>query len=322
MTVAAFLDWAAGRPKGERWELVDGEPVPVRGPAPAPELRVPGTPCPRNSEAMPHNFTTLRHPVEKLLEGEHFLARLICSNGLEFQFELNAFLSASRSVTFVLQKVMSDVPGFAAWYEQQQARMKADAAMRFFLDLRNISQKQGPVSFVGGSLPDGGWTYRFVGRPHAVPGDLAGRDVGACCAAHLAKLANLLLDCVRAFPFYSCPGRAFTEEGMAALGYSWRDVEAAIGLPPGYTDVGDFPAAEKLRILSREIEPLDTASIERIADGELRADGASLEFPASSGADLVDDMAAMMAPGGAGSGHPRDVFLGAILKRINDNESS
>jgi Uma2 family endonuclease len=33
MTVAAFLDWAAGRPEGERWELVDGEPVPVRGPA-------------------------------------------------------------------------------------------------------------------------------------------------------------------------------------------------------------------------------------------------------------------------------------------------
>jgi Uma2 family endonuclease len=35
MTVAAFLDWAARRPEGERWELVDGEPVPVRGPAPA-----------------------------------------------------------------------------------------------------------------------------------------------------------------------------------------------------------------------------------------------------------------------------------------------
>jgi Uma2 family endonuclease len=35
MTVAAFLDWAARRPEGERWELVGGEPVPVRGPTPA-----------------------------------------------------------------------------------------------------------------------------------------------------------------------------------------------------------------------------------------------------------------------------------------------
>jgi Uma2 family endonuclease len=35
MTVAAFLDWAARRPEGERWELVEGLPVPVRGAAPA-----------------------------------------------------------------------------------------------------------------------------------------------------------------------------------------------------------------------------------------------------------------------------------------------
>ena len=95
---------------------------------------------------MPHTFTTLRHPVEKLLEAEHFLARLNQSDGLEFQFELNAFLSASRSVTFVLQKALADAPGFAVWYEQQQARMKADAAMRFFLELRNISLSTGVES--------------------------------------------------------------------------------------------------------------------------------------------------------------------------------
>ena len=100
---------------------------------------------------MPYTFTTLRHPVEKLLEAEHFVARLIHSNGLEFQFELNAFLSASRSLTFVLQKAMADVSGFASWYEQQQTRMKADAPMCFFLSLRNVSQKQGPISICRGA---------------------------------------------------------------------------------------------------------------------------------------------------------------------------
>jgi Uma2 family endonuclease len=35
MTVAAFLEWASRRPEGERWELVEGEPVPVRGATPA-----------------------------------------------------------------------------------------------------------------------------------------------------------------------------------------------------------------------------------------------------------------------------------------------
>lgn len=271
---------------------------------------------------MTHVFTTLRHPVEKLLEAEHFLARMIVSDGLEFQFELNAFLSASRSVTFVLQKVLSDVPGFADWYQPQQARMKADATMRFFLELRNISQKQGPVSFVGGSLPGGGWTYRFVGRPYAVPEELTGRDIGACCAAHLAKLGSLLADCAHTFPFHACPSRAFTEEGMAALNYQWQDVEAAIGLPPRYTDVGDFPAAEKLRILSREVEPLDWVSIERIAAGDLRANGVRLRFPETRGTDLVDDIAAEMKSGGRNTGGPRDAFLAAIAKRINDLDSS
>lgn len=243
------------------------------------------------------------------------------SHGLEFQFELNAFLSASRSVTFVLQKAFSNVPGFDVWYEKQQARMKADAAMRFFLELRNISQKQGPVSFVGGSIPGGDWTYRFVGQPRAVPEELTGRDITACCAAHLVKLANLLLECTRVFPFHSCPGRAFTAQGMAALGYDWQDVEAAIGLPQGWTDVGDFQVAEKLRILSRDIEPLDTTSIERIAEYDLRANGVQLQFPVSSGTDMVDDIAAMMVPGGPESRHTRDVFIGTILKRITDIES-
>ncbi|OIQ87049.1 hypothetical protein GALL_311090 [mine drainage metagenome] len=167
-----------------------------------------------------HTFTTLRHPVEKLLEAEHFLARMTTSDGLEFQFELNAFLSASRSLTFVLQKTLSGVTGFAAWYEQQQVRMKADPAMRFFLELRNISQKQGPISFVGGSLPGGGWTYRFVGQPLAVPEELLGRDIGNCCAAHLIKLAALLTECVSAFPFHSCPARAdrAPRRGVTALG--------------------------------------------------------------------------------------------------------
>jgi Uma2 family endonuclease len=35
MTVAEFLEWAMRRPEGERWELIDGEPVPTRGPTPA-----------------------------------------------------------------------------------------------------------------------------------------------------------------------------------------------------------------------------------------------------------------------------------------------
>ena len=38
-------------------------------------------------EATPYVFTTLRHPVEKLLEAEYFLGHLVDTVGLEFQFE-------------------------------------------------------------------------------------------------------------------------------------------------------------------------------------------------------------------------------------------
>lgn len=270
---------------------------------------------------MPYTFTTLRHPVEKLLEAEHFLARMINSDGLEFQFELNAFLSASRSVTFVLQQAFFDVPDFAVWYKTQQARMRADDAMRFFLELRNVSQKQGPVSIVGGSLPQGGWTYRFIGRPHAVPIELIGHDVCECCAAHLTKLATLLSECARTFPFHSCPRSAFTEEGMVELGYSLRDVEAVLGLPDGYTALGDISTADKLRILRREIEPLDENSIRRIAARDLRGNGFPLEFPDTVDTDLVDDIATMMNPSDANAGQPRNLFLAGIMKRISDIES-
>jgi hypothetical protein len=265
---------------------------------------------------MPHEFITLRHPVEKLLEAEYFLVRMVGSNSLEFQFELNAFLSASRSVSFVLQKAMSDVPGFAVWYGERRLSMKADAAMGFFLELRNISQKQGPVSFVGGSLLGGGWTYRFLGWPKEVPQSLIGRDIGACCAEHLSKLAKLILGCCEAFPYHSCPAQAFTEDGMVALGYSMEDAEVAVGLPPGWTDVVDFPISEKLRWLRREIEPLDVDSIKRLAVADIRGNGSPLKFPVSNGTDLVDDIAEGAATPEGNNSNARANFLNAIVTRI------
>ena len=55
-----------------------------------------------------------------------------------------------------------------------KGQMKDDRAMRFSLLLRNISQKEGPVSFVGAAPPGSGWTDRFVGAPEALLDELAG----------------------------------------------------------------------------------------------------------------------------------------------------
>jgi hypothetical protein len=95
---------------------------------------------------MRYGFTSLQATIEKLLEAEYFLAGMTRSHGAELGYNLNAFLAACRSVTFVMQKSLSKVAGFDAWYDSWRRRMKADPAMGFFLELRNISQHEGPVS--------------------------------------------------------------------------------------------------------------------------------------------------------------------------------
>lgn len=251
------------------------------------------------------------------MESEYFLAHLTQAEGLQFQFEINAFLSASRSVTFYLQSAMSEVRGFKEWYEQQQLRMKKDAAMRFFLELRNVSQKQGPVSYVGGGMLDGGWSYRFVSQKIQVPSELSRRDICECCAEHLEKLSNLVLDCYKAFPFDSCIGQALTEEGMATLGYTISDIEICLGLPAGYLEI-DFPLAEKLRALSREIDPLETEELKRLASGQFLKGGIPLNIRRVSGNDLVDDIAQMVGSGE--ESNSKITFIKAFVKRINEIE--
>lgn len=268
---------------------------------------------------MSHVFTSLRHATEKLLEAEYFLGRCMEVSGPYFQYELNAFLSASRNVTFVMQSSMSKVRGFSDWYAEKQAEMRADAAMRFFIELRNVSQKQGPVSYVGGSTKNGGYTYRFIEDRLRLPPEVLGNDIRVSCAIHLVKLGTLLADLSKDMPYDACPWRAFSEEGMKVLGFEWSDVEAAVGLPPGWTNV-DLPAEAKFKYLRKEIEPLDICAIERIASNDLRGDSGPLDFSHMGSDGLIDRFAIHLADTDLES-NPRAAFLRAIGERINEIES-
>lgn len=269
---------------------------------------------------MAHKFTSLRYAVEKLQEAEYFLGGIAEAQGIEFQFNLNAFLSAARNVTFVMQKSLASVNGFAEWYEARRLEMHVDATMRYFVELRNFSQKQGPVGYIGGATLDGRWTYRFINAPEVVPPELIGRDLAECCASHLAKLSSLVVKCSEDFPFHACPAAAVSEEGMAALGYTFEDIERALGLPKGYTNVPGIPVVERLRILREEFEPLEVDELRRLADGKFAKDGTAIEFHGTGGHDLIDDVAASIRArqetAGANSLNLRDVFLDTIAQRI------
>lgn len=272
---------------------------------------------------MRYRFTSLQATIEKLLEAEYFLAGMTRSKGAEFGYNLNAFLAACRSVTFVMQKSLSKVAGFDAWYDSWRQRMKADPAMGFFLELRNISQHEGPVSYVGGSIPyPPGWTYRFAGNREAVPMVLVGRDIAAACGEHLAKTSGVVDGFRSAFPYESCIHVALTAEGMARLGYSLDDVGALLGLPPGYLEVGEAIGIEdKLRMLRREFDPIEADGLKRLVQGRFQHGGEYLIFAASTGADLTDDVARLIEGGKEAPLVPRMAVLTALGRRIQEMDA-
>ncbi len=78
---------------------------------------------------------------EKLEASMFFLGKMRESNldRKQFIFYLDAFLSTSRSITFVLQKEFWHNPKFKCWYCKKQDEMKADKDMKYFADMRDVS---------------------------------------------------------------------------------------------------------------------------------------------------------------------------------------
>lgn len=217
----------------------------------------------------PH-LTSLLLVEERLLEADYFARRLSrLGPGGQFGYELNALLSAARSITFLLQKEMARVPGFAKWWEPQRQQLASDPAAQFFVKLRNFSQKEGRVSVVGTTSSPGGrrWTYRFAGNVGSVPPQLLQRDIAECCREHVSKLARIVLACADAFPYSTCPRRALTPAGISALQLSLEDIEETLGFPRGWTKIGD-PESEihRLAVLREHVDGPDFDAIQRLAE--------------------------------------------------------
>jgi hypothetical protein len=214
------------------------------------------------------HLTSLLRVEERLMEAEYFGRRMFdLPDSTVLGYELNAFLSAARSVTFLLQKEFAAVDGFEAWWIADRAKLGADAAARFFLELRNFSQKQGRVSIVGTSDQDRKWRYMFAGTAEPVPAVLLNRDVADCCLEHLAKLAGAVLRAAEAFQYHSCPALALTPAGIAALGLELNDIEAALGIPPAVSAARPAGSLEDLtRLYRRFVDAVDFDEIHRIAD--------------------------------------------------------
>lgn len=210
-------------------------------------------------------FGSLLLVEEKLLESEHFLRRLSRTRFQGYGYELNAYLSAARSVTFLIQKEMSRVIGFTEWWDFQRSEMRNDPAMKFFLELRNYSQKAGRVSLNGYGSGLRTWSYWFQSAQVEVPKELLITEVSDACRLHLAKLAQLTLRCAKAFPFNTCPHQALTAEGIIALSIDLDDLDEALGYPRGMTKLDGFVEADRLKFMRRHFDGVNFVEIQRLA---------------------------------------------------------
>jgi hypothetical protein len=214
-------------------------------------------------------LTSLLLVEERLAEAEYFATRLFkATSSTVLGYELNAFLSAARSVTFLLQKEFAHVEGFETWWQARRRELGADIAARFFLELRNYSQKEGRVSVEGFSSDMRVWHFVFAATVEGVPHALLNRNVADCCLEHVAKLAQVTLDAAREFPFHSCPARALTPEGVAALGIDLDEIGVTLlGIPPEFWAVrpAGFSIEDRVRVYRRYVDAVDFDMIERLA---------------------------------------------------------
>src|SRR2546429_184321 len=88
---------------------------------------------------------------DKLQEANYFRNRLKDAGGKkdEFRWNLTAFISAARSVTYIMQKEYRHRKGFWDWYQLKQDEMRADPLLRFIHDKRNEILHFGIVQVYG-----------------------------------------------------------------------------------------------------------------------------------------------------------------------------
>jgi len=73
-----------------------------------------------------------------------YCAKAYC-NPESFRLNLNNCIQTLRSITWILQKSKSDIPGFNEWYDKWQSQMRSDQILKWLHDSRNRIVKEGDL---------------------------------------------------------------------------------------------------------------------------------------------------------------------------------
>lgn len=211
----------------------------------------------------------------KVAETDFFLSRIEeCTYGSKF-FEarnyLSAFLSASRSITFVIKASIHDLNGFDEWYLSHEAKLKASAIARYFLESRNLSQKVGfyPLTGAGSTKDENGnrrTAYYFAPSIEKPNVEVPDTDVYSACVDYFKMLLEVVYDCYQVFGYDIDPDRYYTIENLKRLNLSVEDIEEQLGFPRGWTGMAGGTMEERMNAIrqNRSSQGVDHILINRI----------------------------------------------------------
>ena len=191
---------------------------------------------------MAHSFGVVE---EKLREAEFFLGQFGGTGPLDYEarYYFSAFVSACRSVTFVLQACLSGVSEFDAWYKSVQDQLKTDPLAPYFCEVRNdvIHTGINPLNQVGFEHLREHLSRQIRGsnRSHVliVPspyGISSGVLVDAIPASidYFESLVRIVFECYKRFLNTVDPRWYFTEAHFRTMGKTLEDALVELGFPP------------------------------------------------------------------------------------------
>ncbi len=88
-------------------------------------------------------YDTLKRLEEAKILLEQAISRL--DDHASVRTNLNAFIAAARSITWIMKKEFSKNPQFNTWYSSKEVDMQNNDIFEFFKNLRNTSVKEGSV---------------------------------------------------------------------------------------------------------------------------------------------------------------------------------
>jgi hypothetical protein len=203
----------------------------------------------------------------KVFEADFFFEKLKTA-GLDFfaaRCYFSAFVSAARSISFAMQAVLKDVEGFPQWYAERQQRLRGIPLARFFVTVRNETQKIGHSPVNSGAsqwLGNGQWDseYYFVGGYEGDVMDIPSSDIVTACSDYMKLLVELVYDCYNEFNILS-PQSFFSVSNLRRLGLSLEDVEETLGFPRGWTAAPGIAEDMRLKMLR---ESVPDSAIDRV----------------------------------------------------------